>query len=115
MGISYVQHTYKTPQASLVPFYPPHYVASHGDKSKSQPYHAVSFFFFRRKCVRVWCGVRLRLRLRLRLHVRVRVCVCVLVRLSVRLRVRAHARVRVRVRTHMCVHTHTYTRARIRK
>ena len=41
MGVSYVQHTYSKPQHSLEPFYPPHYVASLGDKSKSQPYRAV--------------------------------------------------------------------------
>jgi len=41
MGVSFVQHTYKKPQHSVIPFYPPHYVASPGDKSKSQPYHAV--------------------------------------------------------------------------
>lgn len=41
MGVSYVQHTYSKPQHSLQPFYPSHYVASLGDKSKSQPYRAV--------------------------------------------------------------------------
>ena len=41
MGVSYVQHTYSKTQHSLQPFYPTHYVASLGDKSKSQPYRAV--------------------------------------------------------------------------
>jgi hypothetical protein len=41
MGVSYVQHTYSKPQHSLEPFYPPHYVASLGDKFRRQPYRAV--------------------------------------------------------------------------
>ena len=64
MGVSYIEHTYSRPQHSLVPFYPPHYVASVSDKGVSQPYTAVPWMAEFKGCCRQVC-------------VSVSVCVCV--------------------------------------
>ena len=72
MGVSYIEHTYSRPQHSLVPFYPPHYVASVSDKGVSQPYTAMPWMAEFKGCCRQVC-----------------VCVCVCVCECVCLRARA--------------------------
>jgi hypothetical protein len=57
MGVSYVEHTYSKPQHSLVPFYPAHYVARHGDKAKSQPYRSVPWKAEFNGCCRQYIGL----------------------------------------------------------
>jgi hypothetical protein len=56
MGVSYIKHTYPRAQASLVPFYPSHYVASRGDKKNSQPYNTVPWFAEFTGCCRQFKG-----------------------------------------------------------